>query len=441
MPARGSEAACRLLAAEKPGPAPAAAVRRAGLILRLLRACLRLLWLLALRLLRPKTRASSTRPPCVLVSGGGSVQAVQLARQLKRAGARVVVCEMEDRLALARFSRSCARFYALPRPRAGAAAEYVRALADLVRREGVTTYLPLAASSAAYFDALAKPHLERLSCECLVPGAAQVARLDDPLELLRVAREKGLPIPRHWLFLDNLAAVERLYETGRLQGPRLLAMPAGPAGMRERGPGITLPPTLAEFNGRLQTMTTTMIAGPWLVLAEPAGPQYVVCATLKDSRLLASATCRVDKLHGSLVPEDRPEVRRWLERFLDNWPELSGHLSFRLAAKPGAGPLELVALSCRVGLGLAYLGHSALQANLLARCCIQDREHEATTILNVPGAGVYHGRTIDEREALFQYWDPLPYLVYRYLQLPMRRVVGALGRQRGQHQPPLAVVQ
>lgn len=48
---------------------------------------------------------------------------------------------------------------------------------------------------------------------------------------------------------------------------------------------------------------------------------------------------------------------------------------------------------------------------------------------------------LDKREALFAYWDPLPYCAYYHLQLPFRRLAGMIRAQPVQHNPPLAVVQ
>ncbi|XP_016837115.2 uncharacterized protein LOC107980645 [Nasonia vitripennis] len=418
------------------------------LLLRLPLAALRLAVRLAFPRLAQRSQQQQQRRRCVLIGGGGSVQAVQLARNLSSAGARVLVCELEGPLGLARFSSACSRYFTLPRPgRGGAtAADYVTALKAIVERERVGLYVPVSGGAAGYLDCLAKPHLELLGCECFGPGPRELAQLEDPLELLRRAREIGLPEPEHRVLGAGLAeAAASLYEAGRLRaGGRQFALPAGPAGLRERGPELQLPLTLAEFARQMAQQSPERRAGRWLVLRDPGGEHFVTCTTLRDSRLLANVTCRLDEERGGcLVAEERPEVERWLERFCARGLGpglLSGHLSFRLAALEGQ-PEELVPLGCRVGLGLSYLGHTSLQARLHAKLLWSSarpcsRHQRLARRRDASGT-----RVLDQRQALFHYSDPLPYCIYCYLQLPFRRLVALLGARPSQHQPPLAVVQ
>lgn len=382
--------------------------------------------------------SSSSRRKCILVSGGSSVQAVHLTRNLSFTGARVIVCELEGLLGLARFSSSCSRYYSLPNPTSDGAAAYVAALQRIVRKEKCTHYIPVSASSPAYFDGLAKPHLELLGCQCFIPGAQELSRLDDPLELLNRAERLGLPTPGYRL-LDSLDEATRLYEEGVLSAPSAAvhyALPAGPAGMRERRAltELRLPPTLTEFRQRISVQTNVKNQR-WLIVKEPAGSHFVTCTTLRDSRILANVTCRVDE-SGALIPEDRPEVYRWLDRFFserESRANVSGHLSFRLVSldeKPG----ELVGIGCRIGVPLAYLCYNdATQANLILKRPCRHRQQQIIgqplMISNNNNNGKV--KSIDKRETLFLIWDPLPYLVYCYLQLPLGRFYEALGARAG----------
>ena len=376
-----------------------------------------------------QTRPSTSRRPCVLLSGGSSVQAVRLARSLSVAGARVIIVEVEGPFALARFSRACARYHTVPcpGPRSGAA-EYVRALRDVAQRESVSTFIPVSANSAAYYDSLARAHLEPLGCECWVPGPQEVARLDDPVELMRRTRLAGLPVPEHRL-LGGLEEAQSLYESGSLRG-RHLAMVAGPAGMRDRGPELRLPAAVNELR-RLQERQP---GRRWLLLRDPGGEHLVTCTSVRSARLAANVSCRVDETRGTLLAEPRADVDRWIERFLARgWPgaRFSAHLCFRFALGPSG---ELLPMGCRVGIGLAYLGmRPEAHARQLLGLDV------ASTAPLLPAPACRHA--LDKREALFAIWDPLPYCVYCCLQLPLRRIVDMIGAQRTRHKPPLAVVE
>lgn len=409
-------------------------------------------WVLTVLHTPSSERTRSKR--CVLISGGSTVQAVHLARNFYKAGARVVVCEIEGFFGLARFSTACSKFYTVPRPGPNSAAQYVKALKDIAQREKAAYYIPVSATSTAYYDALAKPHLEALGCECFVPGASDVTALDDPLELLRRCRAAGLATPSHFV-LRSAEDVSRLYERGVMRSGRHVMLPAGPAGMRDRA-RILLPPTVRDF--RLHQRQEISERQPWVVVRDPGGTHFLTCTTVKESRVVANVTCRVDEDRG-FIPEDRPDVTQWLDRFFDRSTggRITGHLSFRLAVAEQNG--ELVSIGCHVGVALPYICHTSVHSRLVWRPCRHfSRQNSGPLVANnryflhdavasafkrpsAETAAHLIGTVLDKRETLFVYWDPLPYCAYYHLQLPFRRIAGALRTQPSRHGPPLAVVQ
>lgn len=387
---------------------------------------------------------------CVLISGGSTVQAVHLARNFYKAGARVVVCDLEGLFGLARFSTACSKYYTIPRPGPRNVVEYIKALRDIVQRERVAYYIPVSAASTAYYDALAKPHLEIMGCECFVPDASEVTALDDPLELLRRCRTLGLATPQHFL-LRTMQDLSALYERNAFRTGRYMMLAAGPAGMRDRAK-ILLPPTIREFRNQRHDINERR---PWVVIRDPGGDHFITCTTLKESRIVANVTCRVDEDRG-LIPEERPEVTRWLEQFFARSfsNRINGHMSFRLAVSEETD--ELVSIGCRVGVSLPYICHTGIHPRLVWKPCRHfSRQNSAllgTSNRQLPSDAVASalkqtasetaphllGTVLDKRESLFVYWDPLPYCAYYHLQLPFRRVAEVI---RTQHNPPLAVVQ
>ncbi|XP_015117641.1 uncharacterized protein LOC107041553 [Diachasma alloeum] len=404
-------------------------------------------WFLMLLYTPASELARSKR--CVLISGGSTVQAVHLARNFHKAGARVVICEVEGLFSLARFSTACSKFYTVPKPGPGSAVEYVKALKTIVEKEKAVYYIPVSAANAAYYDALAKPHLEIAGCECFVPGACEVTALDDPLELLRRCRLLGLTNPIHFV-LRSTEDVTTLYETGALRSGRHVMLAAGPAGMRDRAK-VQLPLNAEEFRNMRQEISERR---PWVVIRDPGGPHFITCTTVKDSRVVANVTCRVDEDRG-LIPEVRADVTQWLDRFFARSfsSRINGHLSFRLVI---SGDDEIVTIGCRVGVGMPYVCLTSVHPRLVWRPCRHfSRQHSGPLLVGeaYDGRDAFssaikqasslkaspHRCAIDKREALFVYWDPLPYCVYYHLQLPLLRIAGAI-RERTQHNPPLAVV-
>ena len=390
---------------------------------------------------------------CVLISGGSTVQAVRLAQNFYKVGARVVVFDLEGLFALAKFSTACSKYYTVPRPGPGTTVEYIKALKDIVQKERAAYYIPVSATSTAYYDALAKQYLEIMGCECFVPGAAEVTALDDPLELFRRCRSLRLPTPSHSV-LKSEEDITRLYEAGTLRTGRHVMLAAGPAGIRDRTK-VTLPTSVREFREQDHEISERR---PWVVIRDPGGCHFITCTTVKDSRVIANITCKVDESKG-LIPEERTDVNQWLERFFARTfgSRINGHLSFRLAVSKDSG--DLVSIGCRVGIGLPYICHTSVHPRLVWRPCRHFSRQNSGPLL----VGERHfmqkavasaikrpsseptsrllGTVLDKREALFVYWDPLPYCAYYYLQLPFRRVAGAIRAQRRQHNPPLAVVQ
>lgn len=390
---------------------------------------------------------------CVLISGGSTVQAVHLARNFYKAGARVVICEMEGLFALAKFSTACSKFYTIPRPGPGNAIQYVKALKNIVQKEKALYYIPVSACNTAYYDALAKPYLEVLGCECFVPSAGEVTTLDDPLELLLRCRALGLPTPPHTV-VHSMQDVLRLYEENAFATGRHLMVAAGPMGMNDRGK-MVLPPTARELRNHHYEISENK---PWIVYRDPSGKHYMTCTTVKGSKVVANVTCLVDEKLG-LIPEERPEVAQWLDRYFAGTfgGAFSGHLTFRLAVTEEG---ELVSIGCRVGVSLPYICHTGIHPRLVWKPCRHFSRQNSGTLNTpeqylLPDKAVVKaskrptaeimpnlmGTVLDKRETLFAYWDPLPYCAYCHLQLPFRRLAGMIRAQPAQHNPPLAVVQ
>jgi len=388
---------------------------------------------------------------CVLISGGSTVQAVHLARNFYKAGARVVVCDLEGLFGLAKFSIACSKYYTIPRPGPRNVVEYIKALRDIVQRERAVYYIPVSATNTAYYDALVKPHLEIMGCECFVPDASEVTALDDPLELLRRCRMLGLTTPQHFP-LRSMQDLSALYERNTFRDGRYMMLAAGPAGMRDRAK-LLLPPTVREFRNQRHEISERR---PWVVIRDPGGDHFITCTTLKESRIVANVTCRVDEDRG-LIPEEHPEVTRWLEQFFARRPfdgRINGHMSFRLAVSEETE--ELVAIGCRVGVSLPYICHTRIHPRLVWKPC-RHFSRQNSTLMGTSNRQLLPdtvtsafkqstseieshllGTVLNKRESLFVYWDPLPYCAYYHLQLPFRRVAEVI---RTQHNPPLAVVQ
>ncbi|CAG9787048.1 unnamed protein product [Diatraea saccharalis] len=343
------------------------------------------------------------KPRTVLISGGSSVQALHLARNFHSAGARVVAFEVEGHFALLKYSAAVNRFYTVPRPNPADPLAYARALKEIVDRESVVFYVPVSSTTPAYYDALAKPHLEVIGCQCFVPCARDVVTLDDPLELIRVCRAAGLATPQFQVVTSE-DDVRLWYESGAAKEGRYCIASAGARGARDRV-RFVMPDDKSVFRFPREISAEK----PWVIVKEPKGEKIVTCTTLKESRAVNNVSCRVDTVRKGLVPQKDEEADAWVQRFVSHLVParpMTGHVSFRLVREEcttnGHGN-RLVAIGARVGVSLPYLCQSP------TRC-----GHTAAV-------GKLLDTVLDTREALFAFWDPLPYCAYYQSRLPDER--------------------
>lgn len=345
----------------------------------------------------------SKKPRTVLISGGSSIQALHLARNFHSAGARIVAVEIEGQFALLKYSAAVDKFYTVPRPNPADPLAYARAIKEIVDIESVVFYIPVSSTTPAYYDALAKPHLEIIGCQCFVPSARDVIVLDDPLELIRVSRVAGLATPQFWVVISE-DDVRMWYESGASKEGRHFIASAGARGARDR-----LRFVMPEEKSLFRFPREISAEKPWVIVREPRGEKLITCTTLKESRAVNNVTCRVDSTKKGLVPQKDDEADAWVQKFVSSLSPsrpMTGHISFRLVrdenASNGQGN-RLVAIGARVGVSLPYL------------CQMQPRCGHAATV------GKLLNTVLDTREALFTYWDPLPYCAYYQSRRPEER--------------------
>lgn len=389
----------------------------------------------------------------ILISCGSTIQTLHLARNFYSAGARVIVFDFEGLFGLARFSTAVSKYYTIQKPLPDSPNDYITALCDIVEREGPTYYIPVSVTNVAHFDALAKPHLELLGCISFIPGTQEVSVLDDIAEVMKKCRNNDIPLPPHHI-LTSKDDLNRLYDAGWMTGYRNILQACGQYGILDRQKYI-LPSTRREFRFPLEMSENR----PWIVIRDLPGTHYVTCTTIKESKVVANVTCSIKQDSRSLIPDENNEVEKWLIRFFAKvhlQRPINGHMSFRFVRCEQSK--LLLPLGTRVGVSLPYICHTGVHSRVLCKPCphfvrqnsgpiVQEGGrywiHEA--VLNtlkhpsVDAVGKLIGTVLDKREALFVYWDPLPYCAYYHFQLPFKSVKTFLQRRTpGRHSPALA---
>ncbi|KAG5887571.1 hypothetical protein JTB14_009979 [Gonioctena quinquepunctata] len=380
----------------------------------------------------------------VLISGGSTIQALHLARNFYAAGARVVVCEIEGLFSLTKYSTAVSKFYTVPKPTSDQQQKYVRALCEIVDKEQAVYYIPVAATTSAYHDSVAKPHLELLGCTCFCPGIKEVWVLDDTLEVLKRCQKFKIPTPIYHV-VTSREDVYRLYDTGTIRRGIYVMTTAGPRGLRERSK-ILLPLSRND----LKIPNDFSEQKPWVVVQNLEGEHYLTCTTVKESNVIANVTCKMNNNNTELVPVENRDVDQWLSNFfrkINLLRPISGHVSFRFVVCKDSN--TLIPLSSRVGVSLPYVCYTNVHPRLVWRPCRHFTRSNSGPLIN--GNGIYKmndsvmntvhnpsiesvtrliGIVLDRREAIFAMWDPLPYCAYYHMQLPFKNVLGFMRRQQ-----------
>lgn len=378
---------------------------------------------------------------CVLISGGSTIQSLHLARNFHSAGARVVVFEFEGLFALARFSTAVDKFYTIPASARDNANDYINALMKIVEIESPALYIPVCATSPAYFDALAKPHMELEGVQKIFcPGAQEVSVLDDIGHVLKKCENRNIPIPPYRLLTCKEDLI-KLYDSGFMNNFRNVLVATGAHGIIERQKYI-LPTTKQNLNLSVEISEDK----PWIVLRDVPGKHYVTCTTIKDSKVIANVTCAIHPDTRNLIPETNPDIEKWLNEFFEKvrfMRNINGHVSFRFVKSDASG--NLLTLGTRVGVTLSYLCYTGVQSRVVQKPCphfsrrnsgamTQSRHFLPETVVKTiknPSAKSFEqllGTVLDKREALFLYWDPLPYIAYYHFQLPLQKISKFLKR-------------
>jgi len=394
----------------------------------------------------------------VLINGGSTVQALHLARNFHQTGARVIVCEIDGRAELCSLSVAVDGHYTVPGPNEDNCVQYVDALRAIVERERVDVYVPTGATVSAYYDAVAKPHLELLGCRCWTPGLDGVAVLNDLSEVFRICETVGLPVPKH-LLVCSKDDVIKLYDNVSFRADRHFIANVGQSGCKSAH-SLQLPATRKSL--RLPGPVSDDC--PWLLVQNCLGSYYTTCTTVQAGRVVGNVTFTA---HDGRVRDHSELIDDWTARFVSAVPVLfDGYLSFRVCVSPSR---KVVPLGCRVGVPITYASYRSNFEHVVMQCPPPQRGHRPngaagavahanaatngepplqSTELVVETTDRYYAtallyetvtrmmtvhsvkhlvRTVvTEREMVFAYWDPLPFFAHYSVQMIVDRINTAL---------------
>jgi hypothetical protein len=364
--------------------------------------------------------AVAARPKTIMISGGKMTKALQLARSFHAAGHRVILIESAKyRFTGHRFSRAVDRFYTVPKPQSPG---YADALLAIVGNEGVDVYVPVCSPVASYYDALAKSRLESY-CEVLSGDADTVAMLDDKYAFSAMAASLELTVPD----THRISDPRQVEDFDFAAAPYILkSIPYDPV---HRLDLTTLPrPSLAETAAFARSKPISK-ATPWIIQGLVRGREYCTHATVRDGHVQVYCCCESSAFQVNYAMADKPEIEAWVRGFVEPL-KFTGQISFDfIQADDG----RVYAIECNPRT------HSAITMFYnhpdLARAYLDDDVpvirpmagarptywiyHEAWRLMTEPGNRVSRLKVILRgKDAIFDWADPLPFLMVHHLQIP-----------------------
>lgn len=367
----------------------------------------------------PRRRGVAAAPKTVMISGGKMTKALALARSFHRAGHRVVLVETRRyRLTGHRFSRAVDAFHTVPEPQDPG---YVDALIAIVRAEGVDVYVPVCSPVSSRYDARARPELERW-CDVVHGDADLVGTLDDKYAFAVLARSRGLPVPD-----THRVTSPREVEEFDFPGPYILkSIPYDPSQRLDLTP---LPRETAERTATLARSKPISETTPWILQAFVGGREYCVHTTVRDGRIQVYCCCASSAFQVNYATVDHPAIETWVTDFVRD-PSFTGQFSFDFIETDDG---HLYAIECNPRTHSAitmFYDHPRLARAYLestgpvVRPTASSRPthwtfHELWRLLSRPAQARRTLATLRRgKDAIFDWSDPLPFLMVHHLQIP-----------------------
>lgn len=375
---------------------------------------------LARRKPNPLAHRTITAPRTVLISGGKMTKALQLARSFHSAGHRVVLVESTKyRFTGHRFSRAVDAFHCVPEPTAPGYAEALFAIAVLER---VDVFVPVSSPAASLHDAHAG-ELLRDVCDVVHADADTVRMLDDKAEFCRAAASLGLRVPDFRRITNAQEIVDFDFPEGREYIVKRIAY--NPVGRMDLTPLSRATP---ERNAAFARSLSISEDDPWILQEFVKGREYCTHGTVRDGRPQVYGCCESSASQMNYAHVEKPEILSWVEQFVGAL-HLTGQASFDFIEAQDGHPY---AIECNPRthsaitmfhdhpqVAAAYIddGHPVITPRPGARPTYWIY-HELWRLLTQRGRAHGLKTILRGRDAIFTWWDPLPYLMVHHVQIP-----------------------
>jgi hypothetical protein len=368
----------------------------------------------------PRTLASD--PKTILISGGKMTKALQLARSFHQAGHRVILTESHKYwLTGHRFSWAVDRFYAVPKPQAK---DYIDALLEIVKQEGVDVYIPVCSPVASYYDAEAKQVLSKY-CEVIHFDPELVQKLDDKSEFSAIAASFGLTVPDSYRITDP----QKILDFDFSQQAQTYILKSIPYDSVRRLNLTQLPCATPLATAAFVDELPISEHNPWIMQAFMTGQEYCTHSTVRNGELQLHCCCESSAFQINYEMVDKPEIEAWVRKFVSGL-KLTGQVSFDFI-QTADGSLYAIECNPRThsAITMFYNHPDVAKAYLesdfpLIQPLKSSRPtywiyHEIWRLVTQPmQIGQRFKIIASGKDAIFDWADPLPFLMVHHVQIP-----------------------
>ncbi len=365
----------------------------------------------------------------ILISGGKMTKALQLARSFHQAGHRVILLETHKYwLTGHRYSRAVDRFYTVPKP---TDPDYSQALLAIVQQEKVDVYVPVCSPVASYYDALAQkvlaPH-----CTTMHVDVETLQRLDDKYEFATAAQALGLRAPKSYRITNPQQVIDFDFSNA----PRPYILKSIPYDSIRRLDLTRLPcATPAETAAFVRSLPIS-VSNPWIMQEYIPGQEYCTHSTVRHGQLQLHCCCQSSAFQVNYQQVDQPEITDWIRQFAAGL-NLTGQISLDFIQADDDGQMYAIECNPRThsAITMFYNQPAVAPAYLNVQPFPQTVEPLATSR---PTYWIYHeiwrllthlwspaqaGQRLkviaQGKDAIFDWDDPLPFLLVHHWQIPL----------------------
>jgi len=386
-----------------------------------------LLRCIILKPFQSRTRADS--PQTILINGGKTTKALQLARSFHKAGHRVILVESHEYWLMGnRYSWAVDRFYTVPNIQAE---EYPQALLKIVQQEKVDVFVPVSSPEGSYYDAKAKKVLSP-HCKVMHLDVETLQRLDDKYELAKAAEALGLRVPKSYRITNPQQVID--FDFSDAQRPYIIK--SIPYDCVHRFDLTKLPcATPAETAAFVNSLPISE-SKPWIMQEYIPGQEYCTHSTVREGHIQLHCCCKSSAFQLNYQNVDRPDIENWICQFAKSL-NLTGQVSFDFIEAADDG--EIYAIECNPrthtaitmfynhpDVAKAYLEPDPLPQTVQALASSRPTYWIYLEIWRLV-THLWSPKQVYERlkiiaqgkDAIFEWDDPLPFLMVHHWHIPL----------------------